>query len=550
MKKDLNYHPPNHQPPTTISLNKEQVKDITNIACNVYAPLKGFLKKKDFQSVLENMRLNNGSVWPIPIILDVNEKKYHLLKKTNKIPLTDQFKNHLGFLENIEFYQYNKDKFAEKVFGTTNIKHPGVRDIFKMKKYLVGGKITLINQTKGVFKKYSFPPLETKKIFKQKGWKTIAGFQTRNVPHRGHEFLQKQVLKKTDGLFIQPVIGEKKLEDFKDEYIIAAYEILIEKYFPKNRLLLGILPLKMRYAGPREALLHALIRKNFGCTHFVVGRDHAGAKNFYPSFAAQKIFENFSEKEIGIKILKFPEVVYCRNKKKHTFKKNCKKENQIKFSGTKLRNLIKSGQKPPEYLMRHEIYNLLANSYNTLVDKKYNKNNNNKDGFVLWFTGLSQSGKTTIADKIYQFLKNKKIKTERLDGDIVRQSLTKDLGFTKEDRDENIRRVGFVAELLSKNEIAVVASFISPYKKERENLRNNVKNFIEIYVDTPLEVCEKRDKKGLYQQARQGKIKNFTGISDPYQEPQNPEIIVSPHQDPLQKSVKKIINYLEKNNLI
>jgi sulfate adenylyltransferase len=362
--------------------------------------------------------------------------------------------------------------------------------------------------------------------------------------------LQKEALKKINGLFIQPVIGRKKIDDFKDEYILTSYEILIDKYYAKKRVLLGVLPLKMRYAGPRESLFHAIIRKNYGCTHFIVGRDHAGVGNYYPPLAAQEIFEQFKNNEIGVKILKFPEVVYCSSIKQHTFIEHSPKEDAIRFSGTKLREQIKKKIQPPDYIIRPEVYNFLTNSYNSLVDDMYQKTNKNHKGFVIWLTGLSQSGKTTAGDKLHDMLIQKGVKTERLDGDIVRQHLSKDLGFTKEDRDENIRRVGFVTRLLSRNGVGVITSFISPYQKTRDKVRKQTENFVEVFCKCPLEECEKRDTKGLYKKARKGAIEHFTGISDPYEEPENPEIELLTDKETPEECVQKIIKYLEDNKLI
>jgi len=534
-----------------VTLDREQVKEAKNIAQGVFSPLTGFLKKKDFQEVVKRMRLTQGQIWPIPIVLDIPPEKAKEVRNEEKIILIDEMKQPVALLREVEIYSYNKDLFAKNVFGTTDKKHPGVENVYRMEAFLLGGELFLLDNSKEPFPEYNFSPRETRKIFRERGWKTIVAFQTRNVPHRSHEFLQKEALKEADGLFIQPVIGEKKLEDFKDEYILTGYEILIKKYYPAEKVLLGILPLRMRYAGPREALFHALIRKNYGCTHFIVGRDHAGAKGFYPPFAAQEIFNDFKEQELGIQILKYPEVVYCPALRKHTFISECPDARKLSLSGTDLRQAIKKRRRPPSYIMRPEVYKLLAGSYNSLVDHMYKRpNHKNQKGFVLWFTGLSQSGKTTIADKVYQILKARNIKVERLDGDLVRQHLSKELGFSKKDRDENIRRVGFVSKLLSKNGIGVIASFISPYKAEREGVRKQVENFIEVFCNCPLEVCERRDKKGLYKKARQGKIRSFTGISDPYEKPENPEIELFTDKETVEENAGKIIKYLQTHQLI
>lgn len=537
-----------------IEIRKDLVIDLRNIAMGVYSPLEGFLSRNDFQSVIKNNRLSNGIPWTIPIILDVNKDQAQKLKQGDKIILNYQKKN-VGILELEEKYTFQKNKLAESVFGTLDRNHPGVDHVFEMREILLGGQIYLVNDYfKNVLPHLNLAPKQSREYFKSKNWNTIAGFQTRNVPHLGHEFLQKRALESVDGVFIQPVIGDKKLEDFKDEYILASYEVLINKYYPKNKVVLGILPLRMRYAGPREAIFHALIRKNFGCTHFIIGRDHAGVGKYYSPFAAQEIFNTFKPEEIGIQFFKYSEVIYCSSCQKHRFIHECShpQEKKISFSGTKLRESIKNKEQPSSYIVRPEVYNLLAQSLNPLVDDMYkNINRRNQKGFVLWFTGLSCSGKTTMADRLYEILKEKGTGVERLDGDIVREYLSRDLGFSKEDRDENIKRVWFIAKLLSKNGIGVIASFISPYRAQRENMKKEAgNNFIEVFCNCPLEICEKRDRKGLYKKARIGKIENFTGISDPYEEPKNPEIELFTDKESIEECVNKVIAYLTENGFI
>lgn len=532
-----------------LKLDDEQIKDLKNIARGVYSPLEGFLKKDDLRSVLDNMRLKSGIVWTIPIVLDIDMEIKNNIQEEKFIYISDKDGYVYGLIKDFEIYSYNKEEFAEKVFGTIDKNHPGVEGVYRMKDYLIGGEIEYFDNVEKLYTEYNFTPEETRKIFRNRGWNKIVAFQTRNIPHMGHEFLQREALKQVDGLFIQPVIGEKKNDDFKDEYILGSYEILVDKHLPKNKALLGILPLKMRYAGPREAIFHALIRKNYGCTHFIVGRDHAGVGDYYHPFAAQDIFKKFKENEIGMEIMKFEEVVYDNKNKVHCFVNQCDEKDKISFSGSKVREHIKNKEPIEEYLIRKDIYDFLCNGKNTLVDNMYKENNQNK-GFVLWMTGLSQSGKSTIADDVYNQLKDKGCRVERLDGDIVRESLTKDLGFSKEDRDENIRRVTFLAKLLSRNGVGVIASFISPYERQREEVKRKVENYIEVYVNTPLEVCEKRDKKGLYKMAREGKIKNFTGINDPYDEPKNPDIEIRTEENDLEKCIRIVINYLEDRNYI
>lgn len=534
-----------------LSLSKEQIKDVRNLARGVYAPLTGFLREADFRSVVSNMRLTDGSIFPIPVVLDVDADQYKVLGNEKEVLLVDSKGGEIAVLINPEFFAYDKEFFAKNVYGTLDKNHPGVNDIYKMKKYLVGGDLKLLDDSREPFPEYNFTPQETKNMFRERGWNTVVAFQTRNVPHRGHEFLQKHALESTDGLFIQPVIGEKKLQDFKDEYILASYEALINGHYPKDKVLLGILPLKMRYAGPREAVFHALIRRNYGCTHFIVGRDHAGVGNYYTPFAAQEIFETFDKGELGIEIMKLPEVVYNSSLKKHMFIEDCPEEDRVAFSGTGLREYIDRKEQPPEYLIRPRVYEVLVTSYNALVDEMYKKNSDKQQqGFVLWFTGLSGSGKSKIADEVYEVLMKRGLRVERLDGDVIREYLSKGLGFSKEDRDENIKRVGFVAGLLSKNGVGVVSSFISPYSGAREGVRQKVDNFIEVFCNCPVEICEERDTKGLYKKARAGEIKNFTGISDPYEPPKNPEIELFTDKETEEESTEKVISYLSEKGFL
>lgn len=534
-----------------LQLDDEAIKDLKNIARGVYAPVQGFMREKDMVSVSKDMRLSSGEVWPIPIVLDVDKDNIADLKGAKRIILVDQDATPIGILSDPEIYRYDKKKYVHEVFGTDSRDHPGVNEVLNMNDYLIGGEVQLIDHHELLFPDYNLTPEETQNRFNLRGWNKVVAFQTRNVPHRGHEFLQKEALKEVDGLFIQPVIGRKKISDFKDEYILSSYEILIDKYYPSDRAMLGILPIRMRYAGPREAVMHALIRQNYGCTHFIVGRDHAGVKDFYDPYAAQEIFDEFSREELSIEIMKFPEIVYDKSRKVHCFVDDCKPFNKVKFSGTKMRSFISEKKQPPEYILRPEIYNILVKSDSTMVDADYQeKSVKQQKGFVLWFTGLSQSGKSTIASQVYDILRKDGYRTERLDGDIVRETLTRDLGFSKKDRDENIRRVGFVAKMLSRNGVAVVASFISPYKRQRDELKIKIPNFIEVYVDTPLEICEKRDKKGLYAKARAGEIKNFTGISAPYEEPQDPDIVVDAVNLSPEENAEAVIDYLRKYNYI
>ncbi len=331
-----------------IVINDELVKDVKNIGFGIYSPLKGFLNEEEFESVIDCMRLPNGVAWSIPIVLDTDEDvedEILLISKEGKV---------IALMNVTDIYGYNKEYFVENVFRTKDKNHPGVSDIYNMKKKLIGGEIKLIDTEKEPFYNYNLDPKETRILFRELGWETIVAFQTRNPPHRGHEYLQKCALEIVDGLFINPVVGKKKPGDFKDEVILKSYEILIENYFPKNRVIMSILPTKMRYAGPREAIFHAIVRKNFGCTHFIVGRGHAGVGNYYGTYDAQKIFDVFDYEELKITPLKFEHTGYCKICGGYVSLKTCPHE-KIPPSGTKIREMIKAKKLPPQELMRKEV---------------------------------------------------------------------------------------------------------------------------------------------------------------------------------------------------
>ena len=343
-----------------IALSEEDIKDVKNIARGVYSPLSGFLSKDDFDSVVQDMRLSNGTIWPIPITLDVTKEKADNLKEGKSILLTDNDSNPIAILELEQKFGYNKDKVANNVFGTTNQSHPGVKAVYAMNEVLLGGKISLIDNTKEPFYKHNLEPKETRFLFNAKGWKTVVAFQTRNAPHLGHEHLQRCGLEVADGLFINPVIGKKKPGDFKDDIILRSYEVLIDSYYSRQNVVLSILPMRMRYAGPREAVFHAIIRKNFGCTHFIVGRDHAGVGKFYGTYDAQNIF-NEIEDELGIKALKFENSFYCKKCRSMATSKTCSHDGPFKvnISGTKIREAILQKKELEENFMRPEVIKFL-----------------------------------------------------------------------------------------------------------------------------------------------------------------------------------------------
>ncbi len=339
----------------SLVLDSELVSDVENIATGIYSPLEGFMGSRDLRNVLNGMRLANDLPWTIPIVFDTQARTAESLKLGEEVLLTAENGRPVAVLQLTEKYAFDKVEMSEKIFGTSDPAHPGVAKVMAMKDVLLGGPLDLIEVTPTPFDRWKLNPKETRVLFKEKGWRTVVGFQTRNTPHIGHEYVQKAALTFTDGIFINPVIGRKKKGDFKDEVILASYEELIRHYYLKERAVMAILQMEMRYAGPREAIHHAIIRKNFGCTHIIIGRDHAGVGNYYHPYAAQDIFEEFPD--LGIVPLFFRSFYYCRKCGSVVNEKICPHPatEQIQFSGTKIRDMLVRGEVPPAELMRPEV---------------------------------------------------------------------------------------------------------------------------------------------------------------------------------------------------
>jgi sulfate adenylyltransferase len=350
-----------------LTVNDELISDIQNIAEGVFSPLEGFLEEEDFLSVLREKRLANGLPWTIPIVLDVSRDEIRDLKEGNEALITDFGGRAIALLHVADMFVFDKEEMAKQVFGTVDWKHPGVAKAFSMKGLLVGGKIDLIIAPERPYGEHYLEPRESRKLFEARGWKTVVAFQTRNVPHIGHEYIQRTALNFVDGLFIQPIIGKKKKGDFKDEVIIAAYQTLFDNNLMPKNAVLGTLHTSMRYAGPREAVFHAIIRKNFGCTHFIVGRDHAGVKDYYSPYSAQEIFKDFPD--LDITPLCFSSVFYCRQCQGIANERMCphKVEYRIEFSGTNVRDCIVNGH-PAIPGLRPEVCNVIRKWENPFVE--------------------------------------------------------------------------------------------------------------------------------------------------------------------------------------
>jgi len=349
-----------------IEISETIARDVENIVKGVFSPLEGFMTRGELESVLHQMRLPTDLAWTIPILFDVSQNKAHRLSEGDEVAL--YFNGEPFALMNVEeIYGFDKDEIATHTFGTADLAHPGVARTKNLGDIFLGGITSLINEPQGPYDQYKLEPLETRVLFEEKGWNTVVGFQTRNPPHLGHEYIQKTALAFVDGVFINPVIGKKKKGDFKDEVILEAYDALTKNYYLKESVVVSILPFEMRYAGPREAIFHAIIRKNFGCTHFVVGRDHAGMGNFYGPYDAQKIFDEFPD--LGIHPLFFKSFFHCKRCAAVTNEKACPhgEKERINFSGTKIRKMLSEGQIPPGELMRPEVAEVIASHPNPLV---------------------------------------------------------------------------------------------------------------------------------------------------------------------------------------
>ena len=532
----------NHLP--SWQLNDRQICDLELILNGAFNPLGGFLNKKSYDNVLKEMRLADDSLWPIPITLDVSSKFLSTIKNAEKIALRNKEGFIMAILTIDDIWKPNFEEESMHVFGTTDQKHPGVDYLFNTshKNYIGGGLEKISDPLHYDHKSLRHSPNQIKKIFTKKGWKNIIAFQTRNPLHKAHFELTKQAMNELNAnLLLHPVVGLTKPGDVNHYTRTRCYQHVMREY-PKNSAMLSLLPLAMRMGGPREAILHAIIRKNYGCTHLIVGRDHAGpgmnsqGNPFYGPYDAQNMLREF-EREIGISMVPFKFMVYVPKTKKYVPVDDVEKDVEYKtLSGTELRHYLSKGRDIPEWFTFKAVARELERSNPPL----------NQRGLTVFFTGLSGSGKSTLANGLMvRLLEEGSRPVTLLDGDIVRTHLSSELGFSKDHRSINIRRIGYVASEITKNGGIAICAPIAPYEIDRafnRSLISELGGFIEIYVNTPLEKCEERDAKGLYALAREGKIKEFTGISDPYEEPKKAEIVVDSSNESPEKLVDQIFS--------
>lgn len=535
----------------TIILSERSLNDLELLAVGGFSPLDRFMGSADYQRVLDEMRLADGTLFPMPITLPVDEDTRATLSEGMDVALVNRRRDVLAIMTIDDIYPWDLNEVAQKVFGTQDTRHPIVAEMHTWGRWHISGALQVLQLPPHYdFKPLRRTPAETRAALEALGTKNVVAFQTRNPMHRVHEELTKRAAEEIGGtLLLHPVVGLTKPGDVNHYTRVRTYKTLTENYYDQDRVLLSLLPLAMRMGGPREALWHAIIRRNYGANHFIVGRDHAGPGNdstgtpFYGPYDAQDMVSEH-EDEVGVKMMPFKMVVYLPDDERYEeVDKVGEGVKTAALSGTQVReDYLGNGVPLPTWFTRPEVANILAEQYPP----------KSKQGFVVWFTGLSGSGKSTVASVFVSMLLEHGRQSTLLDGDIVRTHLSKGLGFSKEDRDTNIRRIGFVASEIARHDGVAVCAAISPYRATRNQVRDMVgaDKFIEVFVDTPLDVCESRDVKGLYKKARAGEIKGFTGIDDPYEAPARPEISLDTVAYSPEENAEQIIRYLCEHGFI
>ncbi len=533
----------------SIQVSGRVVCDLELLATGGFSPLDRFMGKEDYQRVLDEMRLANGYLFPIPITLPVNPGPE--IKLDHDIAIRNAKNELLAVMTIEEIYGWDRDEMAQKVFGTLDPRHPLVAEMSRWGSLNISGRLRVLSLPKHYdFQDLRLTPAQTRRRLEEAGHENVVAFQTRNPMHRVHEELTKRAIESVDGtLLLHPVVGMTKPGDVDYFTRVRTYKALVSRYYDPDRVVLSLLPLAMRMAGPREALWHMIIRRNYGANHLIVGRDHAGpgkdstGKPFYGPYDAQELAEKYSE-EIGVKVIPFKMLVYLPEEERYEeVSKVPEKARTASISGTQVREeYLGNGRKLPEWFTRPEVAEILSESYPP----------KHKQGVCVWFTGLSGAGKSTTAEVLTYLLMEHGRQVTLLDGDVVRTHLSKGLGFSKEDRDTNIRRIGFVAAEIVRHGGTAVCAAVSPYRATRNDVRRMVgeDRFVEVFVDTPLEVCEQRDHKGLYAKARRGEIKGFTGIDDPYEPPINPEIRLDTVHHTPEENARIILDYLIEKGFI
>ena len=523
-----------------IQLSERNICDLEILATGGFSPLDRFMRENDYRRVLEDMRIADGQLFPIPITLPVDKETP--LKLDGELALSDRRNNLLAVMRVEEVYEGDPLIEAASVYGTRDVRHPVVAEMHSWGTLNVSGKLQVFAlPTHYDFQNLRLTPRQVRERLSALGNRNVVAFQTRNPLHRAHEEITVRAARQINGtLLLHPVVGMTKPGDIDHYTRVRSYKVLADRYYDRQRTILALLPLAMRMAGPREAVWHGIVRRNFGANHFIVGRDHASPgldsnnRPFYRPYDAQALFAKYQD-EIGVQMMPFPELVYLPDEDR--FEDSSRIPNgrsTLSLSGTTVRqDYLDRGQPLPDWFTRAEVAEVLRQAHPP----------RHQQGFCVWFTGLSASGKSTTAEILTVLLLERGRQVTALDGDVVRTHLSNGLGFSKEERDINIRRIGFVASEIVRHGGAVICAAVSPYRSTRNECRSMMGNnqFIEVFVNTPLEVCEVRDPKGMYARARQGLIKGFTGIDDPYESPTNPEIVLETVDSSAQTNAEKIL---------
>jgi len=527
----------------SLQISERSVCDLELLAVGAFSPLDRFMGMEDHKPVLGEMRLGDGHVFPIPVALPVERDP--ALQLDRDMALRNAKNELLAVMTVEEIYEWDRDEEAQKVFGTLDLRHPLVAEMHKWGPLSVSGRLQVLQLPRHYdFQHLRLTPAQTRARLEVLGHPNVVAFQTRNPLHRVHEELTKRAAEEVDGtLLLHPVVGMTKPGDVDHYTRVRTYTTLTEHHYDSERVLLALLPLAMRLAGPREALWHALIRRNYGANHLIVGRDHAGpgvdsaGKPFYEPYDAQELVREFSE-ELGVGMVPFHALVYLPDEDRYEeASKVAEGTRTASISGTQVReDYLDNGRKLPEWFTRPEVAEIMGEIYPP----------RHRQGVCIWFTGLSGSGKSTTAEVLTVLMQEHGRQVTVLDGDVVRTHLSKGLGFSKEDRDINIRRIGFVAAEIVRHGGTVICAAVSPYRATRNDVRNMVGGgrYVEVFVDTPLDVCERRDVKGMYAKARRGEIKGFTGIDDPYEPPRRAEIILDTVSHMAEENAHLILDYL------
>lgn len=532
----------------SIILTDAQLSGLELLASGAYSPLTGFLRHDDYKQVLGGMRLSNGTLWPMPVCLDIDRDAIGRISAGQTVALRDAE----GFMPAVmhikDVWPVDLNAHAKAIFGTCDKQHPGVENLFhKTGTHFVGGDVEVLSlPLRFGFRRLRHTPMEIRALFKKMGWRRVVGFHTEKIMHRyDFERTLRAMAHAKANLLLHPVIGRIRPGDMEAFTRIRCYMAAAAHYPPSSMTALSLLPYTMRWAGPKEAMLHAIIRKNYGCTHFMVDENHASPDGscFYGPDAALDLLKSFSD-ELGICILPHEDLAYVEEDGAYTSVLKVNGRKVFLMTEEKFIKKLRAGKKIPEWFTFPEVVKELGQAHPP----------RSIQGFTIFCTGLSGAGKSTIARVLCARLQELGTRPVTfLDGDIVRKNLSSELGFSKKHRDINVRRIGFVANEITKNRGVAICAPIAPYKDTRRQIRTNIEThggFIEIHVATPLDVCENRDSKGLYAKARAGLLKGFTGVDDPYETPQNPEVVLDTTDMTPEEAAQEVLLYLERTGFL